>query len=148
VRILDGDGSEVPVGEIGEVCMRGGIHDRLLGPAGKDRRSLARRVAAFGDAGALDRDGYLTMRGRFAELITVGGRTWFPRDVEEALCAEAAVKEAAVIGLPDAALGQRPVGYVTAHDDDIDLDRIKAAIAQSLPYDLAALTLICVPTFR
>ena len=52
-----------------------------------------------GDAGIMDRDGYITMRGRFAELITVGGRTWFPRDVEEALCAQPGVKEAAVVGV-------------------------------------------------
>jgi len=147
VRILDGDGSEVPVGEIGEVCMRGGYMTGYWGRPEKTAEALRGGWLHSGDAGALDRDGYLTMRGRFAELITVGGRTWFPRDVEEALCAQAAVKEAAVIGLPDAALGQRPVGYVTAHDENIDLDRIKAAIAQSLPYDLAALTLICVPTF-
>jgi long-chain acyl-CoA synthetase len=105
-----------------------------------------------GDAGLVDRDGYLTMRGRFAELIEVGGKTWFPRDVEEALCAQAGIREAAVIGLPDAALGQRPIAYVTTDGDGIDLAGLKAAIAKSLtaksvPYDLSALTLVRLAAF-
>jgi acyl-coenzyme A synthetase/AMP-(fatty) acid ligase len=88
----------------------------------------------------MDRDGYITMRGRFAELITVGGRTWFPRDVEEALCAQPGVKEAAVVGLPDEKLGQRPVAFVTL-SSDADLLNLKAAIAPLVPYDLAPLTI-------
>ena len=95
----------------------------------------------------IDRDGYLTMRGRFAELIKVAGQTWFPRDVEEALCAHAGVKEAAVIGLPDPTLGHRPVGYVTFDGDGVDLDRLKALIAAHLSYDLAPLTLKSLSAF-
>lgn len=87
------------------------------------------------------------MRGRFAELIKVAGKTWFPRDVEEALCAQAGVKEAAVVGLPDTALGQRPVGYVTTHSGDVDLDNLKAAIATSLPYDVSPLALVSLAAF-
>jgi long-chain acyl-CoA synthetase len=100
-----------------------------------------------GDAGVIDCDGYLTMRGRFAELIKVAGKTWFPRDVEEALCAEKGVREAAVIALPDATLGQRPVGYLTMDADNVDLDRLKSQIASRVPYDLAPLTLKRLPAF-
>jgi acyl-CoA synthetase (AMP-forming)/AMP-acid ligase II len=87
------------------------------------------------------------MRGRFAELIEVGGKTWFPRDLEEALCAQAGIREAAVVGLPDAGLGQRPVGYVTTDGSGFDPAGLKAAIAKSLPYDLASLSLINLPAF-
>ena len=121
VRILDADGSEVPVGEIGEICMRGGFMTGYWGKPEKTAEALRGGWLHSGDAGVIDRDGYLTMRGRFAELIKVGGETWFPRDVEEALCAQAGIKEAAVVGLPDATLGQRPVGYVTTNGDGIDL---------------------------
>jgi len=100
-----------------------------------------------GDAGVMDRNGYLTVRGRFAELITVTGRTWFPRDVEEALCAQPNVKEAALVALPDAKLGQRPVAYVTLTDGAADLDKLKAAIAPLVPYDLTAMTVKSLAAF-
>jgi acyl-CoA synthetase (AMP-forming)/AMP-acid ligase II len=147
VRILDADGSEVRVGAIGEICMRGGFMTGYWGKPEKTAEALRGGWLHSGDAGVIDRDGYLTMRGRFAELIKVGDRTWFPRDVEEALCAHAGVKEAAVIGLPDATLGQRPVGYVTTNGDGIDLACLKAAITAAVPYDLAPLTLISLPAF-
>ena len=113
VRILDADGVECPIGEVGEVCLRGGFMKGYWGKPDKTAEALRGGWLHSGDAGAMDADGYVTMRGRFAELITVGGRTWFPRDVEEALCAQPGVKEAAVVGLPDGALGQRPVAFVT-----------------------------------
>ena len=147
VRILDADGAEVSVGEIGEICMRGGFMTGYWGKPEKTAEALRGGWLHSGDAGVIDRDGYLTMRGRFAELIKVGGKTWFPRDVEEALCAHTGIKEAAVIGLPDATLGQRPVGYVTTNGDGIDLAHLKAAIAGGVPYDLSPLTLICLPAF-
>jgi long-chain acyl-CoA synthetase len=147
VRILDVDDNEVPVGEIGEICMRGGFMTGYWGKPEKSAEALRGGWLHSGDAGVIDRDGYLTMRGRFAELIKVGDKTWFPRDVEEALCAHAGVKEAAVIGLPDATLGQRPVGYVTTNGDAIDLAGLKAAITAAVPYDLAPLTLISLPAF-
>jgi long-chain acyl-CoA synthetase len=147
VRILDADGNEVPVGEIGEICMRGGFMTGYWAKPEKTAEALRGGWLHSGDAGVIDRDGYLTMRGRFAELIKVGDKTWFPRDIEEALCAHACIKEAAVIGLPDATLGQRPVGYVTTNGDGIDLAHLKAEIAAAVPYDLAPLTLISLLAF-
>ena len=103
----------LPIGEVGEVCLRGGFMKGYWGKPDKTAEAMRGGWLHTGDAGVMDRDGYVTMRGRFAELIKVGGRTWFPRDVEEALCAQPGVKEAAVVALPDAELGQRPVAFVT-----------------------------------
>jgi long-chain acyl-CoA synthetase len=139
VRILDADGKECPTGEVGEVCLRGGFMTGYWGKPEKTAEALRGGWLHSGDAGTMDRDGAITMRGRFAELITVAGRTWFPRDVEEALCAQAGVKEAAVIALPDARLGERPVAYVTLADGSIDLAALKRAIAPLVPYDLTPL---------
>jgi len=147
VRIFGDDGAEMPAGEIGEICMRGGFMHGYWGLPDKTADALRGGWLHSGDAGALDRDGTLTMRGRFAELIKVAGKTWFPRDVEEALCAQPGIKEAAVVGLPDQKFGQRPVGYVTADGAAIDLDGIKAAIAALVPYDLTPLTLVRLQAF-
>jgi long-chain acyl-CoA synthetase len=91
-----------------------------------------------GDAGTMDSDGAVTMRGRFAELIKVAGRTWFPRDVEEALAALDGVREAAVVGLPDPEIGDRPLAFVTG-DVGLDPERLKAAIVPLVDYDLSPL---------
>jgi long-chain acyl-CoA synthetase len=147
VRILDADGQEVPIGEVGEVCMRGGFMRGYWGKPDMTAVALRGGWLHSGDAGVIDCDGYLTMRGRFAELIKVAGKTWFPRDVEEALCAEKGVREAAVIALPDAMLGQRPVGYLTLDGDGVDIARLKMQIASRVPYDLAPLILKRLPTF-
>jgi long-chain acyl-CoA synthetase len=147
VRILDREGREVPIGAVGEICMRGGFMHGYWGKPEKTAEALRNGWLHSGDAGSIDRDGLLTMRGRFAELIEVAGTTWFPRDVEEALCAQAGIREAAVVGLPDAALGQRPVGYVRTDGNGFDPARLKASIATSLPYDLAPLSLISLEAF-
>jgi acyl-coenzyme A synthetase/AMP-(fatty) acid ligase len=140
VRILNADGIECPLGEVGEVCLRGGFMKSYWGKPEKTLETLRGGWLHSGDAGTMDADGYITMRGRFAELITVGGRTWFPRDIEEALCAQPGVKEAAVIGLPDGAVGQRPIAFVTV-TSEVDLLNLKQAIAPLVPYDLAPLTI-------
>ena len=147
VRILDAEGRECPVDEVGEVCLRGGFMTGYWGKPDKTAEALRGGWLHSGDAGTMSRDGYITMRGRFAELITVGGRTWFPRDVEEALCTQAGIKEAAVVALPDAKLGQRPVAYVTLNGDAVDVAGLKAAISPLVPYDLTPLTIKSVASF-
>ena len=147
VRILDASGKECPIGEVGEVCLRGGFMTGYWGRPDKTAETLRGGWLHSGDAGTMDRDGYITMRGRFAELITVAGRTWFPRDVEEALCTQAGVKEAAVVALPDATLGQRPVAYVTLTGGAIDLAALKRAIMRLVSYDLTPLTIKSLPAF-
>jgi acyl-coenzyme A synthetase/AMP-(fatty) acid ligase len=147
VRILDAEGHECPVGEVGEVCLRGGFMTGYWGKPDKTAEALRGGWLHSGDAGTMDRDGYVTMRGRFAELITVGGRTWFPRDVEEALCTQAGIKEAAVVALPDATLGQRPVAYVTLNGDAVDVVSLKAAVAPLVPYDLTPMTIKSLAAF-
>jgi long-chain acyl-CoA synthetase len=140
VRILNADGKECAIGEVGEVCLRGGFMKGYWGKPDKTAEALRNGWLHSGDAGTMDQDGYITMRGRFAELITVAGRTWFPRDVEEALCMQPGVKEAAVVALPDAQLGQRPIAYITC-SEQIDLTRLKRAIAPLVSYDIEPLTI-------
>jgi acyl-coenzyme A synthetase/AMP-(fatty) acid ligase len=66
----------------------------------------------------MDADGYVTLRGRLAERVVVDGEIWFPRDIEEALLGHPAVRQAALVGVPDPELGQRPIAYVTLYEPD------------------------------
>lgn len=147
VRILDKDGKECAPGEVGEVCLRGGYMTGYWNKPEKTAEALRDGWLHSGDAGTMDRDGFIAMRGRFAELIQVAGKTWYPRDIEEALCQQPGIKEAAVVAIPDPKLGQRPRAYVTFLDKDMDLADLKSAIAGSVRYDLAPLELASLAEF-
>ncbi len=141
VRIFDREGRVLPVGEIGEVCIRGGYMHSYWGMSDKTAEALRGGWLHTGDAGLIDRDGRVTMRGRFSELIRVAGRIWYPRDVEEALCRQRGVNEAAVVAVPDDGLGDRPIAFVTSDLADFDANSLGATIAAEVPYDVAPLTI-------
>jgi long-chain acyl-CoA synthetase len=149
VRIFDVDGHEVPIGQVGEVCLRGGFMKEYWGRPEKTAETLRGGWLHTGDAGMVDSEGYVTMRGRFSELIKVGSITWFPRDVEDALCEISGVLQASVIGLPDAKLGTRPIGCITVTSGtEIDEASTRARLQMKLMrYDLSPLTLKIVPEF-
>ena len=90
---------------------RRGRDPRLRPPAG-GRRDRRRRLARHQRPGHLDADGYLFLVGRSDDVINRGGEKIYPRDIEEILLAQPGVRSVAVIGLPDALLGERPVAYV------------------------------------
>lgn len=141
VRILDRDGRILPVGEVGEVCLRGGYMHSYWGKPEKTAEALRDGWLHTGDAGVIDASGYVTMRGRFSELIQVAGKTWYPRDVEEALCRQPGVKEAAVIAVPDSGLGERPIAFVTSDIEAIDVGSLGNAVKTEVPYDTAAMAI-------
>ena len=141
--------TKLPIGQVGEICLRGGFMKGYFGKPEKTAEALRGGWLHTGDAGLVDNEGYVTMRGRFSELIKVGDITWFPRDVEDALCEISGVLQASVIGLPDAALGTRPIGCVTvASGTRIDEAAVRAPLQAKLPrYDLSPLTIKVVPEF-
>jgi long-chain acyl-CoA synthetase len=112
VDIESGDGP-LPVGSAGEIRARG---PQVM----RGYRNLPDETAAAlrdgwlytGDIGELDGDGYLTIRGRKKEMVIVGGYNVYPREVEEALCTHPRVREAAVVGVPDAYRGEALVAAV------------------------------------
>ena len=116
VRIVGADDEPLPLGETGEVVIRGGFMKGYWGKPEKTAEATRGGWLHTGDIGVMDRDRFITMRGRRSELIEVKGRRWYPRDVEEALCRQEGVALAALVGVPDPALGALPVAFVTALD--------------------------------
>jgi acyl-CoA synthetase (AMP-forming)/AMP-acid ligase II len=113
VLIVDDDGHAAPPGEPGEVCTRG---PRLF--LGYMNRELDR--ACFlpggwfrtGDIGALDADGYLTITDRKKDIIIRGGENISAKEIEDLLAAMPGVREAAVVAMPDAVMGERACAFV------------------------------------
>jgi len=147
VRILDAGGREAPLGQIGEMCLRGGFMKGYWGKPEKTAEVLRDGWLHTGDAGTMDAEGYVTMRGRFSELLQVGATTWFPRDVEEALCTCPGIQAAAVVGLPGPDSGHRPVAFVITDRPELDAGSLKRLIAPSVSYDLGPLAIIRVQEF-
>ena len=114
VRTVDATGADVPVGEPGEVIvrgetvMRGYLDDAAATTAAIDADGFLHT----GDLGALDADGYLRIVGRIKDMFIVGGFNAYPAEIENLLLRHPAVAQAAVIGIPDARLGEVGMAFV------------------------------------
>lgn len=112
--IVGPDGAGVPVGKAGEIAIRGGIINPLVGRNAPQQRMNAAGYLLTGDLGRLDGEGNLHVIGRVDDRIHRGGEKIDPRAVEEVLLALANVREATVFGIPDPVLGQRVGAAVVA----------------------------------
>ena len=117
LKILDAEGRELPVGEVGEVFFRpqggAGSTYHYLGSEARRRGEWE----APGDLGSVDADGYLYLSDRRNDLIISGGANIYPAEVEAVLDAHPAVRGSAVIGLPDEDWGARVHAIVQAVED-------------------------------
>jgi acyl-coenzyme A synthetase/AMP-(fatty) acid ligase len=137
VRIVDTGRRPVRAGTIGEIELRGGFMRGYWGRPEQTAETIGTGWLRTGDLGLIDRDGYITMRGRRSELLEVAGVLWFPRDVEEALCAVPGVAQAALIGV-----GGAPRAFVTLQDGAaVTAAALHAGIADKTGYDLAQLSI-------
>lgn len=113
IKIVDDAGSELPVGEVGELLVRGdnitpGYFNNLV----ETEKILKSSWLHTGDMARLDEDGYLYIVDRKKDLIIRGGFNLYPRDVEEILNRHVAVSEASVVGIPDERMGEEMVACV------------------------------------
>jgi long-chain acyl-CoA synthetase len=115
-----GGGDPLPVGERGEVCIRG---PQVMRGYAHRPEATAESIDAdgwfhSGDVGVLDADGYLSIVDRTKDMLLYKGYNVFPRELEEILFGVPGVAGAAVVGRPDEAAGELPVAYVVRRDDD------------------------------
>jgi acyl-CoA synthetase (AMP-forming)/AMP-acid ligase II len=108
LAIIDADGKHLPPGQVGEIATRSGsnmagywnLPEATANTLGKDG------WLRTGDAGYMDKDGYLYIHDRIKDMIISGGENIYPAEVESALCDHPDVAEAAVIGIPDDKWGE------------------------------------------
>jgi long-chain acyl-CoA synthetase len=118
IRVLDESGHDVAPGDVGEIAIRG---DNLMkgywGRPDATAEAIPDGWFRSGDLGRVDEDGYLYIVDRKKDLIIRGGYNVYPREIEEVLYEHPAVVEAAVIGVPDAALGEEVGAAVVLKPD-------------------------------
>jgi acyl-CoA synthetase (AMP-forming)/AMP-acid ligase II len=108
LAILDINGNRLPPGEVGEIATRSGSN--MAGywnlPEATARTLGADGWLRTGDAGYMDKDGYLYIHDRIKDMIISGGENIYPAEVESAICDHPDVAEVAVIGIPDEKWGE------------------------------------------
>jgi acyl-CoA synthetase (AMP-forming)/AMP-acid ligase II len=114
LAIMDKDGKVLPPGETGEVVCRG--YNVMSGYL-DDPEATAESIDAdgwlhTGDVGLMDDRGNLTITDRLKDMYTVGGFNAYPAEIEQVLARHPAVGEVAVIGVPDARMGEVGAAYV------------------------------------
>ncbi|WP_116051878.1 AMP-binding protein [Amycolatopsis palatopharyngis] len=114
IAILGRTSTPAPPGAVGRIFVG---NDMLFeGYTDGLTNEIEHELMNTGDQGFLDADGRLFVAGRDDEMIVSGGENVFPRSVEEILAALPQVREAAVIGVPDAEYGQRLVAFVALRE--------------------------------
>jgi fatty-acyl-CoA synthase len=107
VKLLDDDGHEVPVGEVGEICCRGPlVMAGYWNKPEETEKAFRHGWLHTGDLARRDADGYLYIVDRSKDMIISGGFNVFPREVEDVLTRHPDVAAAAVIGVPDPKWGE------------------------------------------
>ncbi|WP_225204649.1 AMP-binding protein [Novosphingobium huizhouense] len=117
VRIVDGADNDLPLGQEGEILARGPA--MMLGYA--DAQQSAEAITAdgyfrTGDLGVLSADGAITITGRKKDLIIRGGENISAKEIEDVLHTHPAVREASVVAMPHARLGEGVCAYVILSD--------------------------------
>ncbi len=115
VKIIDPEtGLTLPRGEPGELCTRG--YSVMLGywdEPDKTAEAVDRaRWMHTGDVGVMDACGYVTITGRIKDMVIRGGENIYPREIEEFLYTHPDVRDAQVIGVPDARYGEELCAWV------------------------------------
>ena len=108
IAILDADGKHLPIGAVGEIATRS--PSNMVGywnlPEATKATVGADGWLRTGDAGYLDKDGYLYIHDRIKDMIISGAENIYPAEVESAICDHPDVAEAAVFGVPDDTWGE------------------------------------------
>ena len=140
LRVVDESGQRVATGDVGRVEVEG---PNVFGgywrrPDLDDETFTVDGWFRTGDLGRLDDDGCLELVGRSKDLIISGGLNVYPRDVESVLDRTAGIVESAVVGIPDADLGERVVAAVVVEEGVvIDPEALRTSLRDRLaPYQV------------
>jgi acyl-CoA synthetase (AMP-forming)/AMP-acid ligase II len=113
LRVLDADGNDLPIGEVGRVYKRGmSLGAAYLNSSEATAAAFRSEWMTNDDLGYLDDEGYLYLVGRAKDMIISGGVNIYPAEIEEALVTHPAVFQAAVVGLPDERWGEIVTAFV------------------------------------
>jgi long-chain acyl-CoA synthetase len=121
IKVIDQGGNEVPIGEIGELCVKGPqVMKGYLNKPEETRKVLSPDGwLKTGDLVKLDKTGKITIVDREKDMITVSGFKVYPNEVEDVLTSHPGILEAAVVGEPDEAHGEVVKAFIVLKNKHI-----------------------------
>ena len=126
----------VPLGEKGEMCIKG--PNVMKGYWNKPEATAANTtfdgLFRTGDVATMDEDGFVYIVDRTKDMLLCSGYNVYPRVLEEAIYQHPAVREVAVIGIPDEYRGQSPKAFLTLKDgaEPVTLEQLQAFLKDKL----------------
>ena len=115
VQVVDPDGTPVPAGQPGHVLVRGyNVMEGYLDDPEQTAAAVVDGWLQTGDIGVMDARGYIRITDRLKDMFIVGGFNAYPAEIEHTLLEHPAISEAAVIGIPDARLGEVGMAFLVA----------------------------------
>jgi acyl-CoA synthetase (AMP-forming)/AMP-acid ligase II len=133
-RILDAEGNELPPGEVGELVVKGPNNVRgYLNNPEATAEAFPEGWFQTGDLATIDEDGFISIVDRAKDMVLRGGENIYCAEVEAALFAHPAVREAAVFAVPDDRFGEVPgAAIVCKPGESIDEDELRKFTAERI----------------
>lgn len=133
-KCIDADGKTVPVGQVGELCVRGAQVIRgYLNREAETAESIQDGWLRTGDIARIDEDGFIFIVDRAKDMVLRGGENVYCAEVETALFDHASVAECAVFGVPDDRLGEEVAAAIVLQPgSEEDVDALRAHCATRL----------------
>jgi len=127
VKTIDDDGNETPIGEPGELCVKGpqvmrGYWQR---PEDTQKSFTDDGFLKTGDVALIQEDGYIRIVDRKKDMIIVSGFNVFPNEIEDVVTSHPKVVECAAVGIPDAKSGEAVKVYVVPTKDGVTANELK-----------------------
>ncbi|RKE86373.1 long-chain fatty acid--CoA ligase [Rhizobium sp. AG855] len=134
IEIRDEDGNTLPIGEVGEICIRG---PQVMAGYWQRPEETAKVMSAdgffrSGDMGLMDERGYVKIVDRKKDMILVSGFNVYPNEIEEVAVMHPGVLECAAVGVPDGHSGEAVKLFVVKKDQALTIDELKAHCAANL----------------
>ncbi len=135
-QVIDSDGKPLPVGEPGELCVRGPQVMRGYWNRPEETAKSITEDGWFktGDVAVIQEDGYMRIVDRMKDMVVVSGFNVYPNEVEDVLVQHEAVVECAVVGVPDETSGEAVKAFIVTNKDVTDEELIKHCKDQLTAY--------------
>jgi long-chain acyl-CoA synthetase len=132
-KVVNEFGEEVPVGEVGELIVRGPNVMKGYYKMPEETENTIRNGWLYtGDLARQDEEGYFYIVDRKKDMIIVGGYNVYPREVEEVLFEHPGIIEAAVIGVPDPTFGEEVLAFVVKKEQSLTEEQLHDYCAKKL----------------
>jgi long-chain acyl-CoA synthetase len=134
IKILDDDGNELPLGQSGEIAIKG---PQLMSGYWQRPDETAKVMTAdgyfkSGDIGLMDSRGYVKIVDRKKDMIIVSGFKVFPNEIEDVVASHPGVLECAAVGVPDEKSGETVMLFVVPRDKSLTKEKLAADLSKVL----------------